>query len=226
MARFQIPQEAVRLTTPNPSLLLQNLGLANLRANILPKFERGNQGDFQGEFGYASSFLESRIEKKPFGADDKSEKLIQSSRTSYFGTPIIDFIRFDYKDLEPVYLDCVLYDISEPKNIVKTPIQGKKKTVKEYISDGDVGINIKGVICSKDGRTYPYEEVQRLREFLAIPDAINVYSNLLSNVFNIFSIVVEDRTFPRTAGFFGMQSFEIMCVSDEPIEVKITNDKK
>ena len=43
---------------------------------------------------------------------------------------------------------CAVIEISNTRNIVKTEIQGRDGTVKEFINNGDYQISIKGILSN------------------------------------------------------------------------------
>jgi len=155
-----------------------------------------------------------------------------SSRVSLFGTPVysnLEIKPFNYESLEGeqisisngIIIDTVIFNVTQTKNIVKTPISGRNGTVKEYVSDGDFQIEISGAIVSP-GQTYPETEVNELIEILKAPIAIpsdSLISEYL-NWFGIHSIVVESYDFPQTEGTRNQQEFRISAISDIPIELE------
>ena len=116
-------------------------------------------------------------------------------------------------------IDTVLYDINQTKEIIKTKIQGRSGTVKEYIADGDFVINIKGVITGDNG-VYPMDDVNYLADMLSLPIALKINSDLLAT-FGIFQVVVESYHIPQIEGGQSQQPFEINCISDRPVELQI-----
>ena len=165
----------------------------------------------------------------------KVGELIQdeAERTSLFGTPVFSNLEikpFSYDTLDGeniqisngIIIDTVIFTVTQTKNIIKTPIQGRNGTVKEYVSDGDYLIEISGAIVSPD-RTYPQTEVNELIQILKAPIAIpadSLISEFL-NWFDIHSIVVESYDFPQTEGTRNQQEFRISAVSDIPVELEI-----
>lgn len=155
----------------------------------------------------------------------------ESSRVSYLGTPVFSNLEikpFNYETLDGqqveisngIIIDTVIFTVTQTKNIVKTPIQGRNGTVKEYISDGDFQIEISGAIVSPNS-TYPETEVNELIEILKAPIPIpedSLISEYL-NWFGIHSIVVESYNFPQTEGFRNQQEFTISAVSDIPVQL-------
>jgi hypothetical protein len=86
------------------------------------------------------------------------------------GTPVFSDITFGDKinpannqwtdnngklqSFEPMTFYTVLLSVSRAKKIVKTEIQGRNGTVKEYIGDDDAAVEITGMICGTNGH-YP-----------------------------------------------------------------------
>lgn len=119
-----------------------------------------------------------------------------------------------------VKIDTVLFIVNNSKNIVKTAVQGLNGTIKEYISDGDAQISIKGIIVGGYNK-YPFDEVQILQALLDAPVPIGVNSYYLNN-FGIYNIVIESFAFPQNMGSYSQQPFEINAISDAPAELILT----
>lgn len=141
---------------------------------------------------------------------------ISSNKKSYLGTLVWSDMLLKLDGIE-VYFDTVLFNVNQTKNIVKTALQGRNGTIKEYISDGDYVIDVKAALVSQN-REYPEDAVRNLVAMLQLPFAIEVTSPLLQ-LFGVYSIVVEDYSFPTQAGFTNTQLVEMNCVSDSPIEL-------
>lgn len=139
---------------------------------------------------------------------------INKDKRSWLGTLVWSDMLLRYDNIE-VYFDTVLFDVSQSKNIVKTALQGRNGTVKEYICDGDYVVSIKAALVSKRSKAYPESEVRNLITLLQIPYALEVVSPLLQ-AFDIYNMVVEDYGLPSTNGFTNTQLVEMNCVSDVP----------
>jgi len=113
----------------------------------------------------------------------------------------------------------ILIDLTFPRNIVKTEIQGRNGTVKEYIGEGDAQIAFRGVITGQNGQ-YPESKVQDLMQLLKAPIPIEVICSYLNNK-GVFSIVFEDRTLSQEEGGYSYQTFSLNAISDIPIELQI-----
>lgn len=114
--------------------------------------------------------------------------------------------------------DTVLITVNSSKNIVKTAIQGRNGTVKEYISDGDDQINIKLLIVGARGKM-PLQEVSDLKKALDAPVSLAINSRYLQNL-GINNFVVDSISMPQVEGGYHFQAVEINASSDEPIELK------
>jgi hypothetical protein len=150
--------------------------------------------------------------------------------TSALGTPVfadltlkggsyIDNITGNKVTFADVQFDAVLITVDFAARIVKTEIQGRNGTVKEYIGEDDAKISIQGVICGWNGH-YPNLEVNALNEWRKAPIAKAAVSTFLQNL-GIQSLVVEDFSLPQIAGGYSYQTFTINCISDVPVELKI-----
>lgn len=118
--------------------------------------------------------------------------------------------------------DAVIMTVDFAAKIVKTEIQGRNGTVKEYIGEDDAKITIQGIICGTNGH-YPAFEVGQLNSWRKAPVAKTAVSAFLQNL-GIDNIVVESCSLPQVAGGYSYQTFTIQCISDLPVELKITTN--
>jgi hypothetical protein len=148
---------------------------------------------------------------------------------SELGTPVMEDVTFEsitYTDNQgnevttpKMTFQAILVDVTLPRNIVKTEIQGRDGTVKEYIGEGDVQINFRGVITGQNGH-YPSDTVESLIKIIKAPVAIPVTSSYLLS-FDVTNIVFEDRGFEREEGGYSYQAFSLHAISDIPQELQI-----
>jgi hypothetical protein len=146
-----------------------------------------------------------------------------------FGLPVFDTLTFvgtSYTTLDgktitipTINMGVALIEVSQSKNIVTTAIQGRNGTIKEYISDGDFVINIKGVLTSNAQDVYPTELVKQLLSFCAAPISFGVASSILEK-FGIQEIVIQEFSFPQVEGMRNIAPFQIQCLSETPFEIK------
>lgn len=121
-------------------------------------------------------------------------------------------------------LETVLMTVDQPIRIIKTEIQGRNGTVKEYIGADDSKITINVIITGKNG-VYPREEVKRLKDWLDAPVAKGIVAWWLDNM-GISDIVIESYSFPQVQGGYSYQMCAINAISDLPVELKITQPIK
>ena len=156
---------------------------------------------------------EEKIQENPFLETD----------LSILGTPV--FSRLSLTDTErsdnSIVLDTALIDLNMNKNIVTTPISGKKGTFKEFVSEGDYSITIKGVLFSKD-EGYPLKEVNRLVSICQSKKSLKASSEFLS-LFKIYNLVIQSYSIGQSEkqGFLNIQPFTLNCISDEPLELSL-----
>jgi len=122
-------------------------------------------------------------------------------------------------ETKKINIDTVLFEVTQEKHIIRTNIQGCDGSVKEYISDGDYAISIKGVLTGRNGE-YPREAVADLHEFLKAPVSMKVNSWWLGQ-FGITDIVVLNYSLTQIEGLQNSQPFQINAVSDTPFEVNL-----
>lgn len=159
-------------------------------------------------------------------ADDRDPELYKSA----LGTPVVidltfnsvtytDFIQNRQVTTDQVRLETVLCTVSRPSIIVKTQIQGRNGTVKEYISKDDFVVTINGIIAGQNGQ-YPEAEALAVQRMAEAPVPIPIVSRFLNGM-GIYNIVVEDYSMPQTGGGISRQDFTINAISDEPLELQI-----
>jgi hypothetical protein len=119
-----------------------------------------------------------------------------------------------------ITLDTVLITVNMSKNIHTEAVLGRSGTVKEYISDGDFRINIKGTLVDDNPNSYPLDKVALMRFICAAPEAIKVASDFLG-LFLITHLVIESYSFSQSEGYRNIQMFDLNCVSDFPRELGI-----
>jgi len=140
---------------------------------------------------------------------------------SWLGTPV--FTNLEIKDPGTglsIVIDQILMDVNMTKNIVKSKVQGLSGTVKEFISNGDFSITMRGALHHINQKEYPVNDMNTLVRLLYINNELDVVSDFLG-LFRVFHVVVTGFRFPQKAGSQNMQLFEIKCLSDEPIQLKI-----
>jgi hypothetical protein len=171
-------------------------------------------------FGYAAS----RLLKLDTVKDDASEGV------GYFGKPVFSKVVFPAGSYEEngqtIQYDGVeiidpLVTIGDNRQIVTTSIQGKKGTVKEFISNGDYAVTIQGLLYDAQNlRAYPARETQKLREVCEAPIALPVTGRMFK-LFGISNLVIMNARYQAVQGFTNLQAFELQCISDDALELQI-----
>lgn len=143
--------------------------------------------------------------------------------SSWLGTPIWADVRLFPPGREDLILETVLLTVSARNNIVSTPVQGRRGTIKEYINAGDFDVNIKGAIVGRFRGVYPETLVRDLLSVLKQEASIRIVSDYL-RMFDVYELAVTDYSFPQNEGFQNVQLFEINALSDDPVELILEED--
>jgi len=160
---------------------------------------------------------------------DNSDKELYRS---LLNTPVVSNLTFRgdtytdnsgvVKNFDSITYEAVLLNVSQAKKIIKTEIQGRDGTVKEYIGMDDYQVTINGIITGPNGK-YPYEDVRALKDLLDAPIPIVVICQFLQNL-DVHTIVIENYELPRQEGGYSYQQFSITAISDVPQELRIKNN--
>jgi len=121
---------------------------------------------------------------------------------------------------QDLLLECCLIEVGMQRRIITTEIQGKSNSVKQFISNGDYAVTIKGVIASSIPNVYPDADMRALQTFCNAEDAIEVQCPYLQDFFQIGNLIVQYASFPQLEGNITVQPFELKCLSDEPVILK------
>lgn len=119
-----------------------------------------------------------------------------------------------------IKMDNAIVTITQSKNIIKTAVQGRNGTIKEYIADGDYTIKVDAQILSPYPYVFPDEELKYLSELLTIPNEIVIDSDFV-NLFNISYCVVESYDFNQVEGSRNKVNFSMTLLSDYPVELEL-----
>ena len=154
-----------------------------------------------------------------------------ATTTNMFGLPVFVQVNF-HAARNPATAETAngltlldpLVTVGAPMNVVKTAIQGRRGTVKEYIGQGDYAVTIRAILATglraANRFAYPLPEVQKLRALCELGVALPV-SGFLLDTYGIKNLVVENVRYESLPGFVNLQAYEIECVSDEPIELSL-----
>lgn len=148
---------------------------------------------------------------------------------SKLGTPIYDNLIIEdgsyisnnnqTVEYEGVILNTVLISVSQTKNVVKTAINGRNGTIKEFVSSGDYNISVGGLFTSDSPIIYPEKEVLILNNIFSVPDSLKVTSKYLNRL-GIYEIVIEDFSLRQKTGYYNVQEFTFRAISEVPLEIR------
>ena len=206
------------------TVILQSAGLTALKGQI---YKANPISSLLGIGGLKGGELKRNYDFPVNSNIDKKDGV-----SAFFGTPVFSNLVFkkgSYKanngtivEYPEVILDTVLCDVNMQKNIIKTVVQGRNGSVKEYISNGDYSINIRGGIFSLNPEEYPRQDVSALISICNAPNELEIVSWFLQ-MFGINNIVIESFDFVQQEGYQSCQLFTMQCVSDEPIQLQSVN---
>ena len=119
-----------------------------------------------------------------------------------------------------IELDCKI-DCSTTKNIVSTAINGLNGTIKEWIAEGDVAINVEVTLLG-EGSQYPTEKVERLTALLRKNESLQTENETLNNVYGVERIVITSWGMTLTKAFnYQTISFNAVSYKVYKIETNI-----
>lgn len=149
--------------------------------------------------------------------------------TSALGTPVYDDITFpaasyvnlfgDTISFDEVSLVDVLITVNRTKNVVKTAIQGRDGTIKEYIGAGDYIISVTGKIVS-DTNTFPDLDLQNLIAIMDANASLEIVCTFLNEGFGIGYVVVDSHSVSQVQGSRDTLEFTFQCSSDVSIDIE------
>lgn len=204
-----------KVETPATPIIIPSPPLAQLVRvyniiGIRPLTARGN--DYNGKVPQ-ETFKDAELYKSSLGTPVVIDLTFES-------VEFTDFINNRQSFTDQVRLECVLCTVSRPSVIVKTQVNGRNGTVKEFIAKDDHQVTINGIIVGPNGQ-FPVNQIIALRRIADAPVPIPVTSRYL-NTLGVFNIVIEDFNAPQEAGGLSRLNFSIQAVSDEPLQLQFT----
>ena len=214
-------------------LIIKSFGLGGLKTAI---YQPGIElAQIKAETVLSSNEYENKLPVTP--EIDSYESKTYSDLPSYkskLGTAVMSDLDIDpLKDSGVSYIQIptVLFTVNQKKNIITTSVQGRNGTVKEYISDGDFTINVKGVLVGDNGK-YPrvgfpsgtkggVNSVEDLTALFKLNRSVTVNSWYLRQ-FGITEMVITDYNFPQNEGEYSVQPFEFNAISDTEFIFNLT----
>lgn len=116
-------------------------------------------------------------------------------------------------------IDCAMVSITGKKNIIETPLVGRKGSVKELVSIDDYLISIYGIVVGYD-MAWPEEKLDEINELYNINQAVELRC-ALTDVFLSAEdkVVITDLSIPQIPNTEHAQVVEIKCVTDRAFEL-------
>lgn len=150
---------------------------------------------------------------------------------SALGTPVYQRVTFQSgsyptkvqgqnKTWEQIDLDTCVIVVNQAKKIIRTEIQGRDGTVKEYVGMDDYQVQISGMLAGANGQR-PVDQVIALKKMLDAPVPIQVACQYLQDL-GITDLVVESYVLDQQPGGHSYQTFSINFISDTPVELRIS----
>lgn len=124
-------------------------------------------------------------------------------------------------DPDRLRFEAVLVTVSQQKVIVKTTIQGRNGTVKEYIGMDDFQVQVNGIITGANG-VMPIKQIAGLNKMLIAPIPIEVACQFLQ-IFGIDYLVLDSYTLEEAEGAYAYQKFSLSFLSDVQQELELIN---
>jgi len=212
MAQFNLTR---RQNIENQSkLILKGLGLGLLKPKFynIDQTKVSKEQEFEDTLGVTGNLsgmqvFDAVIFKKPAGAGNQTQTFVPDSRNTG---------QITANDL---VLEVALITATQEKNIVKTSVQGRNGTIKEYVSDGDWQISIRGVIVGELSNKRPSEELKKLDLFRGYNAEIDVISNFLDDL-KVYTVVITNVTYEQREGMRNVYDYTLTCLSETPFEIK------
>lgn len=167
----------------------------------------------------------------------EAEGLTEVERGGLFGLPVWGVVELGSvrpggvtyklggreKRLPRVRLEAVVMTVRGGKTVVKTEMTGAWRvgSVKELMGYRDYEVRLAGVLWDAERPdVYPQAAVEALAELCEAPVAVPVANDLLNGL-GVMQVVIEEWSLPPYAGRENVQPYELSCVSDEAVELKV-----
>jgi hypothetical protein len=198
----------------NYQLNANDLAALSVLANAKGYLGRLRKGSMESGF---DRDYETGEYQQPTAAD-----LLNSGTVSRFGRPVFSDIIFTLNDQDIAILNARI-EVSLNNTIVKTAVQGRRGSVKEYVSAEDYRVRIEGSIIGEAKDIYPVEQVKAFVQLIEHEGPIEVISEYLS-LFGIFNLVLENHSFRTRQGYQNIEDFTLNYISDLPMSLIVEQE--
>jgi len=215
---FQIPKNK---KNQDLKTLQSGFGIP-LKASLVPTIPNFPLGNFPegittfGTYYYDSLFIEApSYEVASYNETD-------GSYTSVLNNIVFspDAITTDEGLKSGVLIKGCVVDVMATNNIVKTEIAGQNGTVKEYISQGDYSVTIRGFFSTVLPDLYPQQRTNLLNYYCSAPVSLSIVNDFLNSIFKINKIAIESYNIFQQEGVRNVQYFQINAISDSDFVIK------
>jgi len=137
--------------------------------------------------------------------------------SSKLGTPIYDryVILTDVVKDTNLLIEHIIINTKKSRTIVKTPIYGRDDTIKEFITNGDVEITMRGGFFGTTPNNRNTEDIVTLKTLSSIGRSIEI-SNTFLNDIGVNNIVIESINLSESDKYANAIFYEINALSDSP----------
>jgi hypothetical protein len=115
-----------------------------------------------------------------------------------------------------IYLDQAIVTADYNQQVIITNIQGRNGSIKEYISSGDLNVNITGLFTSGRADESPINFIDSMARIMQASVSIPITNKYL-NLLGVERIVImPGSSMPQTIGGYSQQQYTIVAISDIP----------
>ena len=217
--QFFIPQPLSKVTEKT---LIKGFGLPLVqRALIRPSGPQPIDQHTTSNFGtknFGTPVFDSLYIKSPeyyeFNYNEQTKKYQQDERPVSLGNNKQD------GSSQGLFVEGVIMEANLARNVVTTDVSGYNGgTIKEFISNGDWNITIRGFVSTNHPDVYPEEDTRLLQLYSRAPVSLVVTSRFLNTYLDINNIVITSINLFQQQGLRNIQYFEMSCLSDTPYTI-------
>lgn len=191
--------------------------------NVVPRYLIPNYSDLEA-LPRDYTGMEIWPDDQPAEISDLGTPILEKiklSAGSYKGFVVVDqeprSVNISYEDY--TFPGWAMIDVSQNKVIVKTAVNGRNGTIKEYIYKDDYRITIRGILVG-EGNSYPYELKKQLQAIFNVNAAVEVVSKTMNDI-GIQAIVMESMEMTDIEGYNNVCTYSITAVSDKGVLLTI-----
>ena len=215
---FQIPKNK---KNQDLKTLQSGFGIP-LKASLVPTIPNFPLGNFpEGITAFGTYYYDSLFIEAP-SYEVASYNETDGSYTSVLNNIVFspDAITTDEGLKSGVLIKGCVVDVMATNNIVKTEIAGQNGTVKEYISQGDYSVTIRGFFSTVLPDLYPQQRTNLLNYYCSAPVSLSIVNDFLNSIFKINKIAIESYNIFQQEGVRNVQYFQINAISDNDFVIK------